>query len=205
MDPSDPQRIFIAISAAGTFRSDDGGETWEPKNSGVAADFFPDNPFPEVGQCVHKLLVHPARPERLWQQNHCGVYRSDDRGDNWERLEGNGLPSGFGFPLGARSGGSGQGVRDPRGGRREPCHAERAARRLRTSDAGSSWELLTDGLPQQAWASVMREGMSFDRLDPAGIYLGTQSGSVFVSPDEGDSWIEAASYLPTILSVEACE
>ena len=99
-------------------------------NKGVAADFFPDDPFPEVGQCVHKLLVHPARPERLWQQNHCGVYRSDDRGDNWERLEGNGLPSGFGFPLALDHARPRRGLRDPGGGRREPRHAERATRRL---------------------------------------------------------------------------
>src|ERR671924_1904077 len=90
--------MYVAISAAGSFRSQDGGETWTPINKNVAAEFMPD-PYPEVGQCVHKLLVHPKRPERLWQQNHCGVYRSDDRGDNWERLDGNGLPSGFGFPI----------------------------------------------------------------------------------------------------------
>ena len=100
LDPSDPNRMYIAISAAGTFRTDDGSESWSPANKGVAADFFPEpDNFPEVGQCVHKLLLHPARPDRLWQQNHCGVYRSDDRGETWERLDGNGLPSGFGFPL----------------------------------------------------------------------------------------------------------
>ena len=100
LDPSDPNRMYIAISAAGTFRTDDGTESWSPANKGVAADFFPEpDNFPEVGQCVHKLLLHPERPDRLWQQNHCGVYRSDDRGETWERLEGNGLPSGFGFPL----------------------------------------------------------------------------------------------------------
>ena len=106
-----------------TFRTEDGGESWEPANTGVAADFFPDDPFPEVGQCVHKLLVHPARPERLWQQNHCGVYRSDDRGENWERLEGNGLPSGFGFPIMLDPSRSGHRLRHPGGGRREPRHA----------------------------------------------------------------------------------
>ena len=98
IDPQNEQTIYVAISAAGVFRSDDGGELWAPKNKGTATDFR-RRPFPEVGQCVHKLLVHPAKPERLWQQNHCGVYRSDDRGDNWERLEDNGLPTGFGFPI----------------------------------------------------------------------------------------------------------
>jgi hypothetical protein len=197
--------MFIAISAAGAFRSDDGGETWEPKNSGVAADFFPDNPFPEVGQCVHKLLVHPAQPDRLWQQNHCGVYRSDDRGDNWERLEGNGLPSGFGFPIALDHADPDAAYVVPEEGAENRVTPDGRLGIYRTGDAGESWELLTDGLPQQAWASVMREGMSFDRLDPAGIYLGTQGGSVFVSPDRGDSWVEAARFLPTVLSVEACE
>jgi photosystem II stability/assembly factor-like uncharacterized protein len=98
LDPSDPRRLYVGISAAGVFRSDDGGDTWTPANKGTAADFLPD-PYPEVGQCVHKVLLHPALPERLWQQNHCGVYRSDDRGESWERLDGNGLPSDFGFAL----------------------------------------------------------------------------------------------------------
>jgi hypothetical protein len=205
VDPSDPNRLYIAISAAGSFRSDDGGESWEPKNTNVAADFFPDNPYPEVGQCVHKLLVHPAQPERLWQQNHCGVYRSDDRGDTWERLDGNGLPSGFGFPLALDPDDPDAAYVIPEDGAENRVTPDGRLGVYRTRDAGASWELLRGGLPQQAWASVKREGMSFDRLDPVGIYLGTQGGSVFVSPDEGDEWIEAASYLPTILSVEACE
>ena len=202
LDPGELGRMYVGISAAGVFRSEDGGETWTPANQGTAADFLPD-PFPELGQCVHKLLVHPARPERLWQQNHCGVYRSDDRGGSWERLEGNGLPSGFGFPLALDH--------------REPDTAfvvpeESSENRVtpngrlgvyRTRDGGSSWELLTDGLPQRAWGAVMREGFSSDRLDPPGIYLGTQSGSLFVSPDAGDTWVEAAAQLPPILSVEA--
>src|SRR6266545_3442676 len=98
LDPLSPEQMYVGISAAGVFRSEDGGASWTPANQGTAADFLPD-PFPPVGQCVHKVLVHPQQPERLWQQNHCGVYRSDDRGERWERLEGNGLPSGFGFPL----------------------------------------------------------------------------------------------------------
>jgi photosystem II stability/assembly factor-like uncharacterized protein len=205
MDPTDPQRIYIAISAAGTFRSDDGGDSWTPKNTGVAADFFPDNPFPEVGQCVHKLLVHPARPERLWQQNHCGVYRSDDRGDNWERLEGNGLPNGFGFPLALDPADPDVAYVVPEDGAENRVTSNGRLGVYRTGDGGASWELLEGGLPQQAWQSVMREGMSFDRLDPVGIYLGTQSGSVWVSPDGGSEWLEAARHLPTILSVEAAE
>jgi photosystem II stability/assembly factor-like uncharacterized protein len=202
VDPSDPQRLYIAISAAGAFRSDDGGETWEPKNKDVAADFFPDDPYPEVGQCVHKL---PAKPERLWQQNHCGVYRSDDRGETWERLDGNGLPSDFGFPIALDPADPDVAYVVPEEGAENRVTPNARLGIYRTRDAGASWELLTDGLPQQAWASIKREGMSFDRSDPVGIYLGTQGGSVFVSPDAGDSWVEAARHLPTILSVEACE
>jgi photosystem II stability/assembly factor-like uncharacterized protein len=202
LDPEDPSRMYVGISAAGVFRSEDGGESWTPANQGTAADFLPD-PYPPVGQCVHKVLAHPARSERLWQQNHCGVYRSDDRGESWERLEGNGLPSGFGFPLALDP-------RDPDVAFVVPEHS--AENRVtcdgrlgvyRTHDAGASWELLTDGLPQQAWGAVMREGFSFDRAEPAGIYLGTQSGSVFISADGGVSWAEAVSQLPPILSVEA--
>jgi photosystem II stability/assembly factor-like uncharacterized protein len=202
LDPAEAERMYVGISAAGVFRSEDAGESWTPANRGTAADFLPEN-YPEVGQCVHKVLLHPARPDRLWQQNHCGVYRSDDRGESWERLDANGLPSDFGFAL----------ALDPR----DPDTAfvvpeEGAENRVtpngrlgvyRTQDGGASWELSSGGLPERAWAAVLREGFSFDRLDPFGVYLGTQSGSVFVSPDEGESWVEAVSQLPPVLSVEA--
>jgi photosystem II stability/assembly factor-like uncharacterized protein len=196
--------MYVGISAAGVFRTEDGGETWTPANRGTAADFLPD-PFPEIGQCVHKLLVHPARPERLWQQNHCGVYRSDDRGEHWERLEGNGLPSGFGFPLALdhRHPDAAFVIPEESAENRVTCDGRLGV--YRTDDGGASWSLLAGGLPQPAWGAVMREGFSSDRLDPAGIYLGTQSGSLFVSPDAGETWIEAASQLPPILSVEAVE
>jgi photosystem II stability/assembly factor-like uncharacterized protein len=203
LDPEDPERMYVGISAAGVFRTDD-GESWTPANQGTAADFLPD-PWVEVGQCVHKLLLHPGRAGRLWQQNHCGVYRSDDRGESWERLEGNGLPSGFGFPLALDH-------RDPDAAfvipeedaeNRVTCDGRLGV--YRTRDGGASWDLLRDGLPAPAWGAVMREGFSADRLDPPGIYLGTQSGSLFVSPDAGDSWVEAASQLPPVLSVEAAE
>jgi photosystem II stability/assembly factor-like uncharacterized protein len=201
LDPDEPDRLYIGISAAGVFRSEDGGESWTPANKGTAADFLPD-PYPELGQCVHKVLLHPARPERLWQQNHCGVYRSDDRGGQWERLEANGLPSGFGFPIALDHRDPDAAFVIPEEGAENRVTPDGRLGVYRTRDAGASWELASNGLPEPAWAAVLREGMSFDRLDPAGVYVGTQSGSVFVSPDAGESWHEAASQLPPILSVE---
>jgi photosystem II stability/assembly factor-like uncharacterized protein len=165
---------------------------------------MPD-PFPEVGQCVHKLLLHPERPERVWQQNHCGVYRSDDRGDNWERLEGNGLPAGFGFPLALHPRDPDVAYVIPEEGAENRVTPNGRLGVYRTADGGAGWELLQNGLPQQAWAAVMREGFASDSNDPAGIYFGTQSGSVFVSSSEGDDWIEVAEQLPPILSVEVGE
>jgi photosystem II stability/assembly factor-like uncharacterized protein len=200
LDPDEPQRMYIAISAAGTFRTEDGGETWEPANQGVAADFSPDNPFPEVGQCVHKLLLHPARPERLWQQNHCGVYRSDDYGRSWERLEGNGLPSGFGFPIALDHADPDAAFVIPEEGAENRVTSDGRLGVYRTRDGGATWDLLTNGLPEPAWVAVLREASSFDE---GSVYFGTQSGSVFVTRDGGESWREVASKLPPILSVEA--
>src|SRR6266508_2774444 len=194
-------RLWLGGAPGVLFRSDDGGG-WTPANQGTAADFLPD-PFPPLGQCVHKLLVHPQQPERLWQQNHCGVYRSDDRGDRWERLEGNGLPSGFGFPLALDPRDPDTAFVVPEVGAENRVTPDGRLGVYRTRDAGASWELASNGLPEPAWVAVMREGFSFDRLDPFGVYLGTQSGSVFVSADGGESWSEAASQLPPILSVEA--
>ena len=197
--------MYAGISAAGVFRSDDDGETWTPKNKGTAADFMPDDPFPEVGQCVHKLLRHPADPDRLWQQNHCGVYRSDDRGDNWERLEGNGLPSGFGFPLALHPREPDVAYVVPEEGAENRVTSEGRLGVYKTTDGGTSWKLTANGLPEPAWLAVMREGMAYDWLDPAGVYLGTQSGTIFVTPDEGGEWIAAAENLPPVLSVEVAE
>jgi photosystem II stability/assembly factor-like uncharacterized protein len=192
--------IYIAISAAGAFRSEDGGDSWTPINKSVAAEFMPD-PYPEVGQCVHKLLVHPKRPERLWQQNHCGVYRSDDRGDNWERLDGNGLPTSFGFPLALDRDDPDVAYVIPEQSQEHHYTAEGRLGVYRTSDAGASWELASGGLPERAWVAVLREGLAYD--DAGNIYFGTQNGSVWTAPRGGGQWTEAVRDLPPILSVEA--
>jgi len=198
----DRRRLWVGISAAGTFRSDDRGETWTPQNAGVAADFMPD-PYPEVGQCVHKLLSHPARPERLWQQNHCGVYRSDDGGRTWERLDGNGLPSGFGFPIALDARDPDVAYVIPEEGAENRVVADGRLGVYRTDDGGASWRLLEGGLPERAWTGVLREGMSFD--GDGGVYFGTQGGSLWASRDGGETWREWARDLPPILSVEAAE
>ena len=200
LDPTDGRRMYVGITSAGVFRTDDGGTTWTPLNNGVAADFLP-TPYPKVGQCVHKLLLHPARPERLWQQNHCGVYRSDDCGESWERLDGNGLPSGFGFPIMVDP-------TDPDAAfvipERSPEYHYTANGRLcvyRTRDGGRTWELMSDGLPEQAWVAVLREASAYD---VESLYFGTQSGSFFAFTG-GEKWIEAVRHLPPILSVEVTE
>jgi hypothetical protein len=203
LDPDDPNRMYVAISAAGAFRTEDGGESWEPANSGVAADFFPDNPFPEVGQCVHKLLVHPSRPERLWQQNHCGVLPLGRPRPKLGAPRGKRAPERLRLPDHARPVGSGYGLRHPGGGRRRtasPLTGGWASTEPRTAVRAGSF--LEGGLPEPAWVAVLRESSSFD---DGGAYFGTQSGSVFASVDGGDSWVEAATHLPPILSVEAAD
>jgi photosystem II stability/assembly factor-like uncharacterized protein len=197
LDPGDPECMYVGITSAGTFRTVDGGSSWEPLNAGVAADFLA-SPYPEVGQCVHKLLVHPARSERLWQQNHCGVYRSDDRGESWERLDGNGLPSAFGYPIVIDADDPDTAYVIPETSME--YHYPPAARLCvyRTRDAGRTWEPMSDGLPERSWTAVLREAAA---SDAESVYFGTQSGSLFALTD-GDRWIEAVRHLPPILSVE---
>ena len=195
-----PDALYVAISAAGAFRSDDDGETWTPINEGVAADFLPE-PYPEVGQCVHKLLAHPARPGRLWQQNHCGTYRSDDRGETWARLDGNGLPSSFGFGIALDPADPDVAYVIPEQGAEYRVTTEGRLAVWRTGDGGASWAPEAEGLPAPAWTGVLRDGMGFDA---GGVYFGTQSGSVFVTSRDG-GWREAASQLPPVCSVHAAE
>lgn len=200
-DPDDAGRIFVAISAAGVFRSEDGGQSWQPKNKGVLADFLPEK-YPEVGQCCHHLVMSPEDSNVLYQQNHCGVYRTLDGGENWEDIGTDRLPVTYGFPMAIH----------PRDGRTVYVvpqlsdefrfTPEGKFRVFRTRDGGESWQGLTAGLPQKdAYLNVFREGLATDTLDPAGVYVGTGTGIVYYSRDEGDTW-QALSYtLPPIYSV----
>jgi photosystem II stability/assembly factor-like uncharacterized protein len=203
-DAEDEKRLWVGMSAVGVFHSADGGETWEPRNSGTRADYLPeDQRYPELGQCVHCVVGAPGVPDRLYQQNHCGMYRSDDAGLTWQSIEA-GLPSSFGFPAAVHP-------RDPDTLYLVPLNGDMAGRYVpearaavwRTRDGGATWEALRDGLPQEnVFFAVLRQAMATDRLDPAGIYFGTNTGALFASADEGESWTMVAQHLPTILSVE---
>jgi photosystem II stability/assembly factor-like uncharacterized protein len=203
-DPTDDRRLWVAISTGGVFHTADGGATWEARNRGTRCDYLPEEQrYPEHGQCVHSLVMAPGQPERLYQQNHCGMYRSQDGGRRWESIEA-GLPSSFGFAAAAHP-------RDPGTLYLLPLNGDSIGRYApdgelavwRTRDRGDHWEALRQGLPQaNAYVCVLRQAMATDRLEPAGVYFGTNTGQLFASADEGDSWACIAPYLPPICSVE---
>ena len=200
--PTDPKRMIIAMSTGGVYRTEDGGNSWRARNHGIRAEFLPEK-FPEFGQCVHKVVCHRSKPERLYAQNHWGLYRSDDSGDNWKDIA-KGVPSDFGFAMVGHP-------HDPETAYIVPiesdeyrCTPEGKLRVYRTRNGGGSWEALTRGLPQKnALETVLRDGLAADSLDPAGIYFGTRSGKVYGSNDEGKSWQLILEGVPAVVCVKA--
>jgi photosystem II stability/assembly factor-like uncharacterized protein len=201
LDPGNPGRIWIAISAAGAFRTDDGGKTWKPINKGLRSQYIP-NPEAEVGHCVHHIAMNPARPGVLFMQKHWDVMRSDDAGDSWKEVSGN-LPTDFGFVIDVHT-------HEPETIyvvpiKSDSLHFVNDAKLTvyRSRSGGNEWEPLTKGLPQKdCYVNVLRDAMAVDSLDKCGIYFGTSGGQVYCSPDAGDSWNPIVRDLPAVLSVE---
>ncbi len=201
LDPGRPGRIFVAISAAGVFRTDDGGETWRPMNRGLRSQYIPD-PDAEVGHCVHRIAMHPARPDVLFMQKHWDVMRSDDAGESWREISGN-LPSDFGFPIDVHAHEPDTVYVVPIKSDSEHYPPEGKLRVYRSRAGGVEWEPLTDGLPQgDCYVNVLRDAMAVDQLDPCGVYFGTTGGQVYASADAGDRWSPIVRDLPAVLSVE---
>jgi len=201
LDPSNPKRIYIAISAAGAFRTDDGGKTWKPINRGLKSTYIPD-PNAEVGHCVHHVAMNPSRPSVLFMQKHWDVMRSDDAGDNWHEVSGN-LPTDFGFVIDVHSHEPDTIYVVPIKSDGEHFPPEGKLRVYRSRTGGNEWEALTKGLPQQnCYVNVLRDAMAVDSLDKCGVYFGTTGGQVYASADAGDSWTPIVRDLPGVLSVE---
>ncbi len=201
LDPTDPLRMFIAISAAGAFRTDDGGITWRAINRGLKSEGIPD-PAAEVGHCVHRLAMHPSRPHVLFMQKHWDVMRSDDAGDSWREVSGN-LPTDFGFPIAVHAHEPETIYVVPITSDSEHFPPEGKLRVYRSRSGGEEWEPLTSGLPQRdCYVNVLRDAMAVDTLDACGVYVGTTGGQVYASVDAGDHWAPIVRDLPPVLSVE---
>ena len=201
LDPNDPKRIFVAISAAGAFRSDDAGKTWKPINQGLHSQYIPD-PNAEVGHCVHRIALHKKRPGLLFMQKHWDVLRSDNNGDTWHEVSGN-LPSDFGFPIDVHAHEPETVYVVPIKSDGEHFPPDGKLRVYRSKTGGNEWEALTKGLPQSdCYVNVLRDAMAVDSLDSCGIYFGTTGGQVYASPDAGNTWAPIVRDLPAVYSVE---
>jgi photosystem II stability/assembly factor-like uncharacterized protein len=202
LDPSDPNRMFVAISAAGAFRTDDAGKTWRPVNRGLQSAQLP-NPTAEVGHCVHRIALHPSRPAVLFMQKHWDVMRSDNAGESWHEVSGN-LPTDFGFPIEVHAHEPSTVYVVPIKSDSEHYPPDGMLRVYRSRTGGNEWEALTTGLPQRdCYVNVLRDAMSVDSLDSCGVYFGTTGGQVYASTDAGNSWTAIVRDLPAVLSVEA--
>jgi len=201
VDPTNPARLYVAISAAGAFKSDDAGKSWRPINRGLVSEQIP-NPTAEVGHCVHRLAMHPARPDVLFMQKHWDVMRSDDAGESWREVSGN-LPSDFGFPIDVHAHEPDTIYVVPIKSDGEHFPPDGKLRVFRSRTGGNEWEPLTKGLPQRdCYVNVLRDALAVDALDPCGVYFGTTGGQVYASADAGESWAPIVRDLPAVLSVE---
>jgi photosystem II stability/assembly factor-like uncharacterized protein len=201
LDPTNADRMYIAISAAGAFRTDDGGATWLPINKGLYSKFLP-NPTAEVGHCVHHVTMHPSRPDTLYMQKHWHVMRTDNAGDSWENVSGN-LPTDFGFAIDVHAHEPETIYVVPIKSDAEHFPLDGKLTVYRSKTGGSEWEPLTNGLPQRdCYVNVLRDAMAVDQLDSCGVYFGTTGGQVYVSPNAGDAWAPIVRDLPSVLSVE---
>jgi photosystem II stability/assembly factor-like uncharacterized protein len=201
--PTDADSVTVALSTGGVYQTADGGKSWSPRNHGIRAEFLPEGQqYPEFGQCVHKVTRHPARPERLFLQNHGGVYRSDDEGGSWTSIAA-GLPADFGFPIVVHPHEPDTVYVFPINGGEKRYPPEAKARVWRSKDAGDTWEELGDGLPDAFYVAVMRDAMWADGHESPGLYFGARNGGVWASSDAGETWAQIVADLPDVMCLRA--